>query len=68
MMESKIDVIEIASSMASVKESRRGFGEVYSFTFKDNPYYRKHKMHNVWHNAFYDQCRIIGRSLKNRRF
>lgn len=36
---------------------------VYTYTIKDNPYYRKHKMHVKWHNEFYDECKIIGRPI-----
>ncbi len=36
----------------------------WRYRLTDNPYYRKHPMHTVWHNAFYDECRALNRRLK----
>ena len=36
----------------------------WRYSLRDNPYHRKHPFHAVWHNAFYDECKILNRRLK----
>jgi hypothetical protein len=60
---SKEVAIERAKSMANDKiETFSGY-KMKKYNIKSNPYHRKHKLHVVWHNAFYDECKRIGRYI-----
>ena len=54
-------VIEIAESMAMEMYTNAMMYRRWVYRIKDNPY-RNHKKNRViWHNAFYDKCKEIGR-------
>lgn len=36
----------------------------WKYSLRDNPFHRKHPFHAVWHNAFYDECKLLNRRLK----
>lgn len=36
----------------------------WKYHLRDNPHYRKHPFHAIWHNAFYDECKVLNRRLK----
>lgn len=38
------------------------FGAVNSVSIRDNPYMSKH-LATLWHNAFYGECRRLGRDI-----
>ena len=55
---------ERAQEMAS-KEIKGGpKWRKWYHSIKDNPYYKKHPLHTVWHNAFYDECKSLNRPIK----
>lgn len=56
-------VIKSAESMA-MEIVRFGMRhKAWRYDIKDNPY-RAHKRNSViWHNAFYDKCKEIGRRI-----
>ena len=53
-----------AHKMANEEFKNRPRWKKWVYTIKDNPYYRKHPMHTIWHNAFYDECKALNRSIK----
>tara|TARA_R110002012_G_scaffold151494_1_gene311421 strand:- start:482 stop:670 length:189 start_codon:yes stop_codon:yes gene_type:complete len=55
---------EMAQEMARKENESRPRWWKWFHTIRDNPYCRKHPMHTVWHNAFYDECKILNRSIK----
>ena len=58
-----IKVIERAESMAMERVSIGLRLSRWKYNIKSNPY-RNHKKNRViWHNAFYDKCKEIGRHI-----
>lgn len=56
-------VIASAHSMALEKVRFTVRYDRYRYRITDNPY-KDHKVNRVlWHNAFYDKCREIGRRI-----
>ena len=57
-----IDVIKSAESMAMERTTLGMKYKIWRYNIKDNPY-RAHKRNSViWHNAFYDKCKDLGRN------
>ncbi|CAH9015653.1 conserved hypothetical protein [Vibrio phage 382E49-1] len=53
-------IVKRAESMA-MEKNQRPF-RYWVYTIKDNPYATK-RNRVIWHNAFYDKCREIGRRI-----
>lgn len=59
-----LDAQERAVDMANTKLVGDFIYIPWRYHLRDNPYYRKHPFHAVWHNAFYDECKRLNRRLK----
>ncbi len=59
-----LDAQQRAIDMAGQKLSGDFVYIPWRYSLRDNPYYRKHPFHTVWHNAFYDECKSLNRRLK----
>lgn len=57
------NVIERASLMAMEKVSIGMRYSAWKYRIKDNPYAHHKKNSVIWHNAFYDKCKEIGRHI-----
>lgn len=56
-------VIERAESMAMERMPVGMRYKRWRYRIKDNPYKHHKKSCVIWHNAFYDKCREIGRHI-----
>lgn len=52
-----------AKSMANERYVGSFWGKPWRYFLRDNPYYKKHPGHVIWHNSFYDECKILNRRL-----
>lgn len=59
----KDKVVESAESMAMETFQFTPRYKRYRYRIADNPYKWHKKNSVVWHNAFYDKCREIGRHI-----
>lgn len=56
----RLEAVEATISERAIASANE---TVFADVVTDNPYYRGDPRHVIWHNAFYAECRRLGRRV-----